>query len=68
MIRHGQSCANVEKYFAGHLNSPLTALGVSQAQLTAQYIFQHYCVDHVYASDLDRAYLTGKAVADLLSA
>ena len=65
MIRHGQSCANVEKYFAGHLNSPLTALGVSQAQLTAQYIFQHYCVDHVYASDLDRAYLTGKAVADL---
>lgn len=65
MIRHGQSCANVEKFFAGHLNSPLTALGVRQAELTAQYIFRHYQVDCVYASDLDRAYMTGKAVADL---
>ena len=65
MIRHGQSVANVEKYFAGHLNSPLTPLGVRQAQFAAKYIFEHYKVDHVYASDLDRAFVTGKAVADL---
>ena len=65
MIRHGQSLANVQRFFAGHLNSPLTDLGVEQAQLAAGYIHQNYTVDRVYASDLDRAYVTGKAVADL---
>ena len=27
MIRHGQSVANIERFFAGHLNSPLTIKG-----------------------------------------
>ena len=67
MIRHGQSVANIERFFAGHLNSPLTALGESQAQLTANYIRQNYQIDCVYASDLDRAFATGKAVADLFN-
>lgn len=65
LIRHGQSVANVEKFFAGHLDSPLTELGMRQAELTAGYIASKYLVDRVYASDLSRAYMTGKAVADL---
>ena len=65
MIRHGQSVANVERIFAGHLDSPLTQLGQRQAQLTANYLYSHYPVDRVYTSDLSRAYTTGKTVADL---
>ena len=64
LIRHGQSVANIEKFFAGHIDSPLTQLGMEQARLTAQYIASVYRVNHVYASDLSRAYLTGKSIAD----
>lgn len=64
LVRHGQSVANCEKFFAGSLDSPLTALGVSQAELTAQYIANNYQVDGVYSSDLQRAYITAKALAD----
>lgn len=64
LIRHGQSQANIENFFAGHLDSPLTELGIRQAKLTADYIAGTWSVDRVYASDLRRAYVTGKAVAD----
>ena len=64
LVRHGQSVANVEKFFAGHYDSPLTALGFQQAALTARYIASNYKVDMVYACDLQRAYATGKAIAD----
>lgn len=63
-IRHGQSQANTLQCFAGALNSPLTELGQTQAAVTAEYITTHYSVDAVYASDLDRAFHTGQAVAD----
>lgn len=66
-IRHGQSMANAQKRFAGHYNIPLTELGEKQAQATAEFIVNNYKVDAVYASDLIRAYETGKAVADKLS-
>jgi len=64
LIRHGQSVANLENVFAGHLDKPLTELGVKQARLTAEYIKENFSVDAVYASDLSRAFATGKAVAD----
>lgn len=63
MIRHGQSQANFTKCFAGHLDSPPTALGLQQAQLAAQYVVQNYKVDAVYSSDLKRAAAVGEAVA-----
>lgn len=66
LIRHGQSLANLSKYFAGALDVPLTELGHRQAQATADYICSTYRVDAVYASDLSRAFDTGKAVADRL--
>ena len=65
LIRHGQSVSNLEKYFTGSADIPLTELGRTQARQTAEYISAHYKVDVVYASDLSRAFETGKAVADL---
>lgn len=65
IIRHGQSMANLESVFAGSgYDSPLTDLGHRQAACTADYIADNFTVDAVYASPLQRAYDTGKAVAD----
>lgn len=66
-IRHGESMANRMAVFAGNFNADLTEIGLAQAQKTAEYVAQNYKVDAVYASDLLRAYKTGKAVADVLS-
>ncbi len=65
LIRHGQSEANIKELFAGHSDAPLSELGQQQAKVTAEYIHNTYHVDHVYSSDLQRAYYTGKATADL---
>lgn len=65
MIRHGESEANLKRVFAGHHNALLTDLGRRQAILTAEYVKSNYKVDKIFASDLDRAFYTGKAVADL---
>lgn len=67
LIRHGQSTANIRSVFAGSLDMPLTELGLTQAKLTAAYVAAHYSVEAVYASDLSRAFDTGKALADLMN-
>lgn len=64
LIRHGQSVANLENVFAGHLDKPLTELGLRQARLTAEFIKENFAVDAVYASDLSRAFETGRATAE----
>ncbi len=64
LIRHGQSVANLEGRFAGIYDAPLTELGEEQAALSAAYVAENYEVSRVYASDLKRAFFTGKAVAD----
>lgn len=66
IIRHGQSQANLDGIFVGHVDSPLSDLGKQQAEITADYIVSTYQVDAVYASDLERAFYTGKTVADRL--
>ncbi len=66
IIRHGQSEANLQGIFVGHTDSPLSHLGKRQAEVTADYIVSNFHVDGVYASDLERAFYTGKAVADRL--
>jgi len=63
VIRHGQSVANLQDIFAGHLDSPLTELGRKQAEITAEYIAANYSVDAVYTSDLCRAAAVGQAVS-----
>ena len=66
IIRHGQSQANLDGRFVGHVDSPLSDLGKQQAEVTADYIVSAHHVDAVYASDLERAFYTGKTVADRL--
>ena len=65
-IRHGQSEFNLTRRFAGNSDAALTELGLRQAAATADYIASAYTADAVYASDLQRAFCTGKAVADRL--
>ena len=67
MIRHGESEANRNKVFAGHLDADLQHRGEKQAEKTAEFVAKNYKVDKIYASDLKRAFKTGKAVADRLS-
>lgn len=66
VIRHGQSVSNLRGIFTGHLDLALTEIGRTQAAVTANYITSTYTVDAVFASDLSRAFDTGKAVADLV--
>ena len=61
-VRHGQSVANLHKIFAGHTDIPLTEIGHRQAQATAEYL-DRYHIDHIYASDLERAYQTAEHTA-----
>lgn len=66
LIRHGESLANVAKFFAGHTNVDLSEKGYQQAEITADYVLNLYSVDTVYASDLQRAFHTVKPAADRL--
>lgn len=67
MIRHGYSANNKEARFSGQMDVPLEPIGYEQAQLTKEYVLQHFRVDSVYASDLSRAYETVQPIADALS-
>lgn len=66
LVRHGQSRANLEKRFAGHTDVELTENGFMQAKATAEYIKANYNVSKVYASDLVRAFETGRSISDLM--
>lgn len=55
LLRHGQSEANRNVWWAGHTDAPLTELGHRQAQAAADYLTAHEHVDAVYASPLSRA-------------
>ena len=68
LIRHGESTANREEVFSGHYDIDLEEKGKLQAKQTAEYVVRTYQIDKVYASDLKRAYETGKAVADIIGA
>ena len=67
LVRHGQSEANRLDLFAGFYDAKLEPHGAQQAEITARYIKEHYVVDAVYASDLQRAYKTGKIIAEHLA-
>ena len=67
LIRHGQSTANRDGIYVGQTDALLSPEGEIQAAVTAAFIAGKYQVDHVYASDLKRAYRTGEAVAQVFS-
>ena len=66
LIRHGESEANREGYFAGQRDAALLEKGLLQARITAEFIKKEYDVTKIYASDLRRALDTGKALGDIL--
>ncbi|HEX7368104.1 MAG TPA: histidine phosphatase family protein [Candidatus Saccharimonadales bacterium] len=61
-VRHGQSRANVERVYAGLLDTPLTDLGVKQAEAAARQA-KHLGIGHIISSPLSRAHETAKIIA-----
>ena len=57
LLRHGQSVANIEKFFAGRTDIPLTALGEEQARMAAESLKDLH-LDRIFSSPLERAKLT----------
>ncbi len=62
-VRHGQSVGNLEGRFYGHCDGALTEKGREQARKAAEYL-KDTRIDVAYASDLIRAFETGKIVAE----
>ena len=65
-IRHGESEANHNHFFAGQIDPDLQEKGLEQAKLTARYIADNYKVDKIYSSDLTRAYKTARCLNDII--
>ena len=64
IIRHGESVANLEHFYAGQNNIPLTEFGIEQAKVAAE-AFKNEKIDKVYSSTLDRAYYTALPFAEM---
>jgi broad specificity phosphatase PhoE len=62
LARHGESDWNAAQRWQGHADRPLTELGRSQAEVLAARL-EHVELAAVYASDLERARETARAVA-----
>ena len=63
-IRHGQTAWNVDTRIQGHLDVPLNERGHWQAKRLAAALAQEG-IAAVYASDLSRAFETGRYVAQV---
>ena len=61
IVRHGQTEWNVEHKLQGHQDSPLTELGVKQAQWLAEAL-EDKRIDHIYSSSSERALKTAAIV------
>ncbi|MDI6786470.1 MAG: histidine phosphatase family protein [bacterium] len=62
LIRHAQSLWNLENKAQGHLDSPLTDLGVKQSKLLANYL-KDKNICKIYSSNLGRALSTAKIIS-----
>jgi broad specificity phosphatase PhoE len=62
LVRHGQSQGNAERRFGGHSATPLSELGLAQAEATAQALGKEG-VTAIYSSDLLRAVQTAEPLA-----
>ncbi|MFI3226653.1 MAG: GNAT family N-acetyltransferase [Clostridia bacterium] len=64
LVRHAEAEGNIYKRCQGQFNSNLTPFGLSQLPKLAER-FAGIDVDAVYSSDLKRAFLTAKSIADI---
>jgi probable phosphoglycerate mutase len=62
-IRHGETAWNVDTRIQGHLDIPLNAKGMWQAEQLAKTLVAQDPLHAVYSSDLQRAHQTATAVA-----
>ena len=62
VVRHGQTVDNLENRIQGHTDSPLTELGVRQAEAVADRLASESFAA-IYSSDLGRAMRTAEIVA-----
>lgn len=62
LVRHGQTIWNQEMKYQGHTDVELTDEGIYQAKLLAGRLSGE-SLSAIYASDLQRAYVTAEAVA-----
>jgi probable phosphoglycerate mutase len=65
VIRHGETAWNRELRFQGHIDVPLNALGLEQAQRLAERLSSEP-VQRIYCSDLQRAQQTAAPTAKQL--
>ncbi|RYC60143.1 hypothetical protein CHU98_g6076 [Xylaria longipes] len=69
LVRHGESVDNVAGLYAGSRDSPLTNHGVLQAKRLGAHIANRRAIigplRHIFASNLQRAYQTAEAIADV---
>ena len=63
IFRHGETDWNVERRCQGHTNIPLNENGIAQAIALAERLTGIH-LDIIVSSDLERALVTGKAVAE----
>lgn len=66
ILRHGLSEYNQARRFQGHLDIPLHAIGLEQADASAKYVLENYKIDRIYSSDLCRASRTAQPIAGAL--
>lgn len=64
IVRHGTTEANEKGIIQGQLDTPLTEEGKRDAALLAEK-FKNVELDHIYASDLGRAFITEFIIAQL---
>jgi probable phosphoglycerate mutase len=71
LARHGQTLWNLEKRYQGSGDSPLTALGIKQAELLSEYL-KDISFDFIFSSPAGRALQTaeilkGKRAIDIIT-
>lgn len=64
ITRHGQTNLNKARLMQGHINEPLNATGIAQAQSVRKMIGD-ITFDAVYASPLDRAITTASIIGNV---
>ncbi|NMA61493.1 MAG: histidine phosphatase family protein [Firmicutes bacterium] len=62
LVRHGETVWNQERRYQGQQDSPLSPLGIRQAQETGKFLAREK-IAAVYSSDLQRAWTTAQSIA-----
>lgn len=66
LMRHGQTLFNIRRMIQGASDSPLTEVGIKQAQIAKQYFENNGIVfDYAYSSTQERAVDTLELVTDM---